>query len=160
MTRWSRRGPMTHDRVGRRILLLDNYDSFTYNLYQYLRMLGADVEVVRNDEISVDDIARSATRRHRHLARSVAAGERGHHASSVIRRLGPTTPILGVCLGHQAIGLAYGGGGHPGRARPRQALGRVTTPARGSSRASPPRSTRAATTRWPSTARRCPRCSR
>ena len=83
---------------------LDNYDSFTYNLYQYLLMLGAEVEVVRNDEID--------RRRHRREGDPdgivISPGpSRPEHAGitlEVIRRLGPTTPILGVCLGHQAIG--------------------------------------------------------
>jgi anthranilate synthase/aminodeoxychorismate synthase-like glutamine amidotransferase len=98
----------TRPGEGLRILLIDNYDSFTYNLYQYLAMLGADVEVVRNDEVTVDAVA----------ARGVdgivisPGPSRPEHAGisvDVIRRLGPATPILGVCLGHQAIGLAYGG---------------------------------------------------
>jgi anthranilate synthase component 2 len=98
--------PMTG--TGRRVLLLDNYDSFTFNLYQYLVMLGADVEVVRNDEISVDEVAA------RHVDGIVISPgpsrpENAGISVDLIRALGPTTPILGVCLGHQAIGLAYGG---------------------------------------------------
>jgi anthranilate synthase component 2 len=94
--------------AGLRVLLLDNYDSFTYNLYQYLCELGAAVEVVRNDEIGLDDIA----------ARKVdgivispgpSRPEKAGISMAVIERFGPTTPILGVCLGHQSIGLAYGG---------------------------------------------------
>ena len=102
-----RQVPMTG--VGRRIVLVDNYDSFTYNLYQYLLMLGADVEVVRNDEITRRCHRGHGPRRHRHLARAVAAGERGHlggaHHAARARRC----PMLGVCLGHQAMGLVYGG---------------------------------------------------
>jgi anthranilate synthase/aminodeoxychorismate synthase-like glutamine amidotransferase len=94
--------------AGLRILLLDNYDSFTYNLYQYLRQLGADVEVARNDEITLDEISELAPD-----GIVISPGpSRPEHAGislAVIRQFGPTTPILGVCLGHQAIGLAYGG---------------------------------------------------
>jgi anthranilate synthase/aminodeoxychorismate synthase-like glutamine amidotransferase len=94
--------------AGRRILLLDNYDSFTYNLYQYLCQLGAEVEVARNDEITPDQIA----------ARDVdgivispgpSRPENAGITLDVIRRFGASTPILGVCLGHQSIGLVYGG---------------------------------------------------
>jgi anthranilate synthase component II len=94
--------------AGLRILLLDNYDSFTYNLYQYLCELGADVEVVRNDEITVEEIAG------RELDGIVISPgpsrpENAGVSLEVIRELGPSTPILGVCLGHQSIGLVYGG---------------------------------------------------
>ena len=94
--------------AGRRILLLDNYDSFTYNLYQYLCELGADVEVARNDEITLDEIAA------RELDGIVISPgpsrpENAGISMAVIERFGPTTPILGVCLGHQSIGLVYGG---------------------------------------------------
>jgi anthranilate synthase/aminodeoxychorismate synthase-like glutamine amidotransferase len=90
-----------------RVLLLDNYDSFTWNLYQLLGMLGAQVEVVRNDAISVDAIATS------HVdAVVISPGpsrpERAGICVELIQRLGPTLPMLGVCLGHQAMGLAYG----------------------------------------------------
>ena len=93
---------------GLRVLLLDNYDSFTWNLYQYLAELGAEVEVVRNDEIGVDDIAA------RDLDGIVISPgpsrpENAGITLEVIRDLGPATPILGVCLGHQAIGMVYGG---------------------------------------------------
>lgn len=91
-----------------RVLLIDNYDSFTYNLYQYLCELGADVEVVRNDQITVAEVAA------RHPNRIVISpgpctpAEAGISVD-VIRELGSQIPILGVCLGHQAIGAAYGG---------------------------------------------------
>ncbi len=91
-----------------RVLLIDNYDSFTYNLYQYLCELGAEVEVVRNDQITVTEVAQ------RHPDRIVISpgpctpAEAGISVE-VIRRLGSHIPILGVCLGHQAIGAAYGG---------------------------------------------------
>ena len=91
-----------------RILLLDNYDSFTYNLYQFLLVLGADVTVARNDEITVAEIAAGA---YDGIVISPGPSRPEHAGISVelILALGPTTPILGVCLGHQAIGLAYGG---------------------------------------------------
>lgn len=91
-----------------RVLLIDNYDSFTYNLYQYLCELGAEVEVVRNDQITVTEVAQ------RHPDRIVISpgpctpAEAGISVE-VIRQLGSHIPILGVCLGHQAIGAAYGG---------------------------------------------------
>jgi anthranilate synthase/aminodeoxychorismate synthase-like glutamine amidotransferase len=90
------------------ILVLDNYDSFTYNLVQYLGELGADVSVVRNDMATVDEI--SATRPER-IVISPGPGrpEDAGVTMAVIKRLGPQTPIFGVCLGHQAIGAAFGG---------------------------------------------------
>ena len=93
--------------AGLRILLLDNYDSFTYNLYQYLAELGADVEVVRNDEISVDQIAERAPDGIV-ISPGPSRPENAGISLAVIERFGPQTPILGVCLGHQAIGMAYG----------------------------------------------------
>ena len=94
--------------TGLRILLLDNYDSFTYNLYQYLCELGAAVEVVRNDEITVEQIEA------RELDGIVISPgpsrpENAGVSLDVIRRFGPEMPILGVCLGHQSIGMVYGG---------------------------------------------------
>ena len=94
--------------IGLRILLLDNYDSFTFNLYQYLAELGADVEVVRNDEIGVEDVAARAPDGIV-ISPGPSRPENAGITLEVIRRYGPTTPILGVCLGHQAIGMAYGG---------------------------------------------------
>jgi anthranilate synthase component II len=89
------------------ILVIDNYDSFTYNLVQYLGELGATLEVARNDAFDVDAIARLAPER---IVISPGPGNPDQAGVSleVIRRLGPTTPILGVCLGHQAIGQAFG----------------------------------------------------
>ena len=91
-----------------RILLLDNYDSFTYNLYQFLLVLGADVTVARNDAVTVVEIAAA---RYDGIVISPGPSRPEHAGISVelIGALGPTTPILGVCLGHQAIGVAYGG---------------------------------------------------
>jgi len=90
------------------VLVIDNYDSFTYNLVQYLGELGAELVVRRNDEITVDEIARLAPAR---LVISPGPGrpEQAGVTVDAIRRLGARVPILGVCLGHQAIGLAFGG---------------------------------------------------
>ena len=90
------------------VLVVDNYDSFTYNLVQYLGELGADVRVVRNDEATVADIA---AMKPDHIVISPGPGrpEDAGVTMDVIRQLGQTTPILGVCLGHQAIGAVYGG---------------------------------------------------
>lgn len=90
------------------ILLLDNYDSFTYNLYQYLCELGADVVVKRNDEISVGDVAALQPEKIVISPGPCTPNEAGISVP-LIRELGETVPILGVCLGHQAIGQAYGG---------------------------------------------------
>jgi anthranilate synthase component 2 len=90
------------------VFVLDNYDSFTYNLVQYLGELGADVVVRRNDEVTVEDIAAMQPER---IVLSPGPGrpEDAGIMMEVIRRLGPTTPIFGVCLGHQAIGAVFGG---------------------------------------------------
>jgi anthranilate synthase/aminodeoxychorismate synthase-like glutamine amidotransferase len=89
------------------ILLIDNYDSFTYNLYQYLSELGEKVEVARNDMISIDDIEKMAPER---IVISPGPGtpEDAGISSEVIRRFGERIPVLGVCLGHQCVGHAYG----------------------------------------------------
>jgi len=89
------------------ILMIDNYDSFTYNLIQYLAQLGADVRVYRNDAIAISDIERM------HPNGIVISPGPGRPESAgiildVIRRFSGTIPILGVCLGHQAIGMAFG----------------------------------------------------
>src|SRR5712692_2766567 len=90
------------------ILLLDNYDSFTYNLAQYLGQLGCDVEVRRNDKISIDEIAR---RRPEKIVISPGPCTPQEAGISVelVERFAGEIPILGVCLGHQAIGAAFGG---------------------------------------------------
>ena len=90
------------------ILVIDNYDSFTYNLVQYLGELGADLVVRRNDALTVDDVGRlhpSAII----LSPGPCAPAQAGITVETVRRWGPTVPILGVCLGHQAIGEAYGG---------------------------------------------------
>ncbi len=90
------------------VFVLDNYDSFTYNLVQYLGELGADVTVRRNDEVTVDEIRAMKPER---IVLSPGPGrpEDAGIMLDVIRELGPTTPIFGVCLGHQAIGAVFGG---------------------------------------------------
>ena len=90
------------------ILVIDNYDSFTYNLVQYLGELGADVEVLRNDEAGVEEIERLRPER---VVISPGPGTPDDAGVSLalIARLADRAPILGVCLGHQAIGQAYGG---------------------------------------------------
>jgi anthranilate synthase component 2 len=94
--------------TGRHIVLVDNYDSFTYNLYQYLLMLGAAVDVVRNDEITVDAIA-AMDPDGIVISPGPSRPENAGISVELITRLGPTMPLLGVCLGHQAMGLVYGG---------------------------------------------------
>ncbi len=90
------------------VLVIDNYDSFTYNLVQYLGELGAGVQVMRNDAVTVEDVVNARPER---IVISPGPGrpEQAGVTMDVIRRLGETTPILGVCLGHQAIGAVFGG---------------------------------------------------
>jgi anthranilate synthase/aminodeoxychorismate synthase-like glutamine amidotransferase len=90
------------------LLVLDNYDSFTYNLVQYLGELGEQPVVKRNDEIGVDDIGRMGVTRMVISPGPCTPAEAGISVEA-IRKWGDTIPILGVCLGHQAIGEAYGG---------------------------------------------------
>ena len=90
------------------LLVLDNYDSFTYNLVQYLQVLHADVTVHRNDMVSVDDVKDMSPD-----AIVISPGPCTPHEAGIsvdlIRELGPSIPTLGVCLGHQSIGAAFGG---------------------------------------------------
>ena len=90
------------------LLLLDNYDSFTYNVYQLLTNLGAEVEVVRNDVTTVDEIR---TKKYKGIVISPGPGlpKDAGITENVIRELGSEIPILGICLGHQAIGEVFGG---------------------------------------------------
>jgi len=90
------------------ILIVDNYDSFTYNLVQYLGEMGAEMHVVRNDAISVEEVERLRPER---IVISPGPGTPNDAGVSLalVDRLHATTPILGVCLGHQAIGQAFGG---------------------------------------------------
>ncbi len=90
------------------LLMIDNYDSFTYNLVQYLQALGAEVRVERNDALGVDEIEALAPRFIVISPGPCTPNEAGV-SMAVIERLGETTPILGVCLGHQSMGQAYGG---------------------------------------------------
>lgn len=91
------------------ILLLDNYDSFTFNLYQALSELGAEVDVRRNDRVAVEDVVRMAPDLEGIV---VSPGPCTPNEAGIsvplIRRLAGTVPILGVCLGHQAVGAAFG----------------------------------------------------
>jgi anthranilate synthase component 2 len=93
--------------VSRRVLVVDNYDSFTYNLVQYLGELGEDPEVVRNDALTLAEVASRSP-----LGVVISPGpctpaEAGI-STDLVRELGPAVPVLGVCLGHQCIGEAYG----------------------------------------------------
>ena len=90
------------------LLMIDNYDSFTYNLVQYLQSLGAEVRVERNDALTVDEIERLAPQRIVISPGPCTPNEAGV-SMAVIERMGASTPILGVCLGHQSIGQVYGG---------------------------------------------------
>jgi len=101
------------------VLVIDNYDSFTYTLVQYLGELGADIRVRRNDQVTVGEVEAMAPEQ---ILISPGPGrpEAAGVSVDVIRRFGPGTPILGVCLGHQAIGVVYGG-----------TVGRATAPMHG-----------------------------
>src|SRR5438128_354241 len=94
--------------VGPRVLVVDNYDSFVYNLVQYLGELGAEPIVHRNDEVTVDDVAALVPDA---ILISPGPGrpEDAGVSNEVVERFGPTTPLLGVCLGHQCIGHVFGG---------------------------------------------------
>ena len=98
------------------VVVIDNYDSFTYNLVQYIGELGNTVRVFRNDEISVDDILKIAPR-HLVISPGPCTPLEAGISVQVIRKLGNRIPILGVCLGHQSIGYAFGArivkGGEP-----------------------------------------------
>ncbi len=90
------------------VLLIDNYDSFTYNLAQYLGELGAELAVYRNDAITLEEVQQMAPT---HIVISPGPGDPndGGVSNAVIQDFGPHTPTLGVCLGHQCIGHVYGG---------------------------------------------------
>ena len=90
------------------LLVIDNYDSFTYNLVQYLGELGEEIKVCRNDEIRVDDVAALKPER---IVISPGPGtpDDAGISMAVIKRFGGQVPILGVCLGHQSIGQVFGG---------------------------------------------------
>jgi anthranilate synthase/aminodeoxychorismate synthase-like glutamine amidotransferase len=90
------------------ILLIDNYDSFVHNLARYVRELGDEALVRRNDALTVDEVVALAPS-HIILSPGPCTPAEAGISTELVRRLGPTTPILGVCLGHQCIGAAYGG---------------------------------------------------
>jgi anthranilate synthase/aminodeoxychorismate synthase-like glutamine amidotransferase len=90
------------------ILVIDNYDSFTYNLVQLMGELGADLCVVRNDQATIADI-KAMNPSHIVISPGPGDPDDGGVSLDVIRDMGATTPVLGVCLGHQCIGQAYGG---------------------------------------------------
>ena len=90
------------------LLLIDNYDSFTYNLFQYLSELGEEVLVIRNDKTTIEEIERMKPQRIV-VSPGPSTPLRAGISNEVIRHFGSRLPILGVCLGHQCIGYAYGG---------------------------------------------------
>jgi anthranilate synthase/aminodeoxychorismate synthase-like glutamine amidotransferase len=90
------------------ILMIDNYDSFTYNLVQQMGEMGADLHVVRNDQITLDAV-RELDPSHIVISPGPGTPDDGGISLDIIREMGAHTPILGVCLGHQCIGQAYGG---------------------------------------------------
>jgi len=106
-----------HPTPGTRVLLIDNYDSFTYNLVQYLGELGAELEVVRNDAMSVDEVLERAHGGKAIVSPGPCSPDEAGVSVQAIRRLAEDgTPVLGVCLGHQALAQAFGGTvvrGHP-----------------------------------------------
>jgi anthranilate synthase/aminodeoxychorismate synthase-like glutamine amidotransferase len=90
------------------LLLIDNYDSFTYNLFQYLSELGEEVRVVRNDKITIKEIEKVSPERIV-ISPGPSIPQHAGISNDVIRHFGDKVPILGVCLGHQCIGYSYGG---------------------------------------------------
>jgi len=90
------------------LLLIDNYDSFTYNLFQYLSELGEEVVVVRNDKTTLEEIDRMKPQRIV-VSPGPSTPLRAGISNDIIRHFGPRLPVLGVCLGHQCIGYSYGG---------------------------------------------------
>src|SRR6266704_2222901 len=92
----------------RMLLLIDNYDSFTYNLYQYLSELGQEVVVVRNDAASVEELAAMQPERIV-ISPGPSSPDKAGLSNDVLRHFAGKVPILGVCLGHQCIGYTFGG---------------------------------------------------
>ena len=136
-----------------RLLMVDNYDSFTYNLVHLFEELGAEVVTVRNDAITVDEARRGEYDR---LVVSPGPGrpETAGVSIELIRALGPTVPTLGVCLGHQAIVEAFGGTVGHAKALLHGKASRSRTTGSASTRDCRPTWRSAGTTRWqPSTCR-------
>ena len=130
------------------ILLIDNYDSFTYNLAHLFGELGAEVVVRRNDAIDADEAERLTPS---HLVVSPGPGRPADAGASleIVRRLGPSVPTLGVCLGHQVVVEAFGGEVGQASGSSTASRARSTTTGAGSFRACPSASRPAATTRSP-----------
>ena len=128
------------------VVVIDNYDSFTYNLVQYLGELGAVVQVMRNDAVSLDTVA-AAQPNHIVISPGPGRPEQAGVTMAVIRRFGQTTPILGVCLGHQAIGAVFGGAVVRAGAPMHGKTSTIEHDGRASSAASAARSSRLGTTR-------------
>lgn len=90
------------------LLMIDNYDSFTYNIVQYLCELGAEVEVHRNDEITIEEIRKLAPQKIV-ISPGPCTPDQAGISLDVVREFGGSIPLLGICLGHQSIGQAFGG---------------------------------------------------
>jgi len=90
------------------VLMIDNYDSFTYNVVQYYRELGADLKIIRNDELTIDEIKALAPEKII-LSPGPATPDDAGVTLDVIKEFADTTPIFGICLGHQSIAQAFGG---------------------------------------------------
>jgi anthranilate synthase component 2 len=133
------------------LLMIDNYDSFTYNLVQYFGELGADVRVFRNDEISVEQIAALAPAQIVVSPGPCSPAEAGISVAA-IQAFAGKIPLLGVCLGHQSIGAAFGGRIVHAKRLMHGKVSPVHHLDRASSRACPTRSPAPATTRWRSSA--------
>ena len=136
------------------IVLVDNYDSFTFNLVHYLGELGADVAVHRNDKIAVADVL-AAEPEAIVLSPGPCTPNEAGICLDLIDQAAPTIPILGVCLGHQAIGQAFGGKVVRAPSRCTASSPKSATRARACSAASTARSTPRAITRWWSSATPC-----
>jgi anthranilate synthase/aminodeoxychorismate synthase-like glutamine amidotransferase len=100
--------PVGQPGSGRMILLIDNYDSFVHNLARYVRELGWEADVRRNDAVTLAEVERLAPS-HIIISPGPCTPAEAGLSTAIVRRFGPATPILGVCLGHQCIGAAYGG---------------------------------------------------
>jgi para-aminobenzoate synthetase component II len=94
--------------MGRMILMIDNYDSFTYNIVQYMGELGADIQVERNDQISIEEIE-ALNPKKIVISPGPCTPDKAGISVEAIRHFAGKTPLLGVCLGHQSVGVAFGG---------------------------------------------------